>query len=170
MTYVVIISILFLYMLCIRADKFCSSFIHASSNLKKHSRILKLKEFSLTSDNIDGVSDTLVTFVPPEVGIEIYAGSVAGLIPIVWATYEFSKRILIQRKCLVCQGSGLTDTTRSGNKIKKLRKCWSCGGFLPVSSIYNNRGALFNFLLFFLLNYIVAGLASILFIVAARCR
>ena len=31
-------------------------------------------------------------FVPPEVGNEIYIGTIVSLIPIVWATYEFTSR------------------------------------------------------------------------------
>jgi len=84
-------------------------------------------EFDVISSSVDGLHD----YIPPEVGSEIYIGSVAAMIPIVYATVEFSKRIIIQRGCLVCKGSGLTDTTRLGGKLAKLRKCWSCGGFIP---------------------------------------
>ena len=70
-------------------------------------------------------------FIPPEVGTEIYLGSIISLVPIVWATYEFNSRIQTQRKCLLCNGSGLVSVTRSGNSLSRPRKCWSCGGFLP---------------------------------------
>eukprot|EP01038_Epipyxis_sp_PR26KG_P009062 gene9062-12222_t len=70
-------------------------------------------------------------YVPPEVGIEIWVGSIAALIPIIWATYEFTSRIRVQQQCLVCNGSGLVNITKSGVKLSRLRKCWSCGGFIP---------------------------------------
>ena len=70
-------------------------------------------------------------YIPPEVGTDIYVGTIVSLIPIVWATYEFNSRIQIQRNCLVCQGSGLVSVTRNGNSLTRPRKCWSCGGFLP---------------------------------------
>ena len=43
------------------------------------------------------------------------------------ASYEFGKRILIQRRCAVCSGSGLVSRGGSG----RLVKCTACGGFLP---------------------------------------
>ena len=62
---------------------------------------------------------------------EIWVGSVVALVPIVWASFEFASRIRVQRQCLVCKGSGLSDTTKSGQKLSRLRKCYNCGGFLP---------------------------------------
>jgi hypothetical protein len=44
---------------------------------------------------------------PVEVGWEIWFGAAAGVIPFVIASYEFGKRILIQRRCPTCKGSGL---------------------------------------------------------------
>lgn len=78
--------------------------------------------------NADGAQ---YLFTPPEVGSEIYAGTIISLIPIVWATYEFTSRIRVQRNCLVCTGSGLTYVTRKGTTLNRPRKCWSCGGFIP---------------------------------------
>ena len=48
---------------------------------------------------------------------EIWVGFVAGVVPFAIATFEFSKRILIQRRCEVCQGRGLVQRGRV------LRKC-----------------------------------------------
>jgi hypothetical protein len=70
-------------------------------------------------------------FVPPEVGSDIYVGTIVSLVPIVYATYEFTSRIRVQRACLVCTGSGLTYVTRKGTTLSRPRKCWSCGGFIP---------------------------------------
>jgi hypothetical protein len=70
-------------------------------------------------------------FVPPEVGPEIYIGSIIAVLPFIWASKEFGNRIIVQRQCLVCKGSGLVYVTRQGTSLTRPRKCWSCGGFLP---------------------------------------
>lgn len=56
---------------------------------------------------------------------EIWAGFLAGVIPFFIASVEFGKRILIQRRCQACSGSGLVQ------RGKYLRKCTQCGGLLP---------------------------------------
>jgi hypothetical protein len=56
---------------------------------------------------------------PMEPGWEIWAGLVAGVVPFIIASYEFGKRILIQRRCPECGGKGLVER---GSK-RKLRKC-----------------------------------------------
>mmetsp|Transcript_1099 Transcript_1099/g.2391 ORF Transcript_1099/g.2391 Transcript_1099/m.2391 type:complete len:248 (-) Transcript_1099:37-780(-) len=71
------------------------------------------------SSMADALSDTGI----PE--WQIYYGFIAGLAPFVIAAYEFGKRILIQRQCELCKGSGLIQ------KGRYQRKCTSCGGFLP---------------------------------------
>ena len=53
---------------------------------------------------------------------QIYYGFIAGLSPFVIAAYEFGKRLLIQRQCELCMGSGLIQ------KGKYSKKCTSCGG------------------------------------------
>ena len=70
-------------------------------------------------------------YVPPDVGIEIYVGSIVAVLPIAWGAVEFWKRIKTQQDCLLCTGSGLVYATRSGGKLTRPRKCWSCGGFIP---------------------------------------
>lgn len=70
-------------------------------------------------------------YVPPEVGPEIYAGSIIAVLPIIWATVEFTSRIRTQRNCLACNGSGLVYVTKQGTPLTRPRKCWSCGGFIP---------------------------------------
>jgi hypothetical protein len=54
-----------------------------------------------------------------------------GVFPFAWASYEFGKRILIQRRCQKCEGSGLVWT--KGKGMRKVR-CRECGGFLPWES------------------------------------
>ena len=59
---------------------------------------------------------------------QLYVGFFAGLAPFIVASYEFGKRILMQRRCAMCRGTGLI------RKGKGTRKCTSCGGFLPWES------------------------------------
>lgn len=54
------------------------------------------------------------------------AGSLIALVPFVVATYEFSKRIVMQRRCARCSGDGLIKNFY-GYDVK----CDNCGGFLP---------------------------------------
>lgn len=56
---------------------------------------------------------------------QIWVGFVAGVVPFIIASYEFGKRILIQRRCPECEGKGLVQRGRY------LRKCANCGGMLP---------------------------------------
>lgn len=58
---------------------------------------------------------------------QVWVGAIVGVIPFVIATYEFSKRVIIQRRCQVCNGTGLV--LRGTSKFYK--KCRACGGFLP---------------------------------------
>eukprot|EP01025_Chloroclados_australasicus_P065633 TRINITY_DN8942_c0_g2_i3.p1 TRINITY_DN8942_c0_g2~~TRINITY_DN8942_c0_g2_i3.p1 ORF type:complete len:226 (+),score=21.93 TRINITY_DN8942_c0_g2_i3:61-678(+) len=60
-----------------------------------------------------------------EVGWQIYVGFLAGVFPFAIGLYEFVKRILIQVRCEVCEGSGLV------TKGRFQRKCPQCGGFFP---------------------------------------
>ncbi|DBB01007.1 TPA: hypothetical protein ACH3X1_000911 [Trebouxia sp. C0004] len=62
---------------------------------------------------------------PVTVGWEIYAGAIAGVIPFAIGSYQFIARILIQRRCEKCDGSGLVE------RGPLLRKCPECGGFFP---------------------------------------
>jgi hypothetical protein len=58
---------------------------------------------------------------------QVWVGAIVGVIPFIIATYEFSKRVIIQRRCQVCNGTGLV--LRGTSKYYK--KCRACGGFLP---------------------------------------
>ncbi|KAL0047016.1 hypothetical protein WJX82_004267 [Trebouxia sp. C0006] len=62
---------------------------------------------------------------PVTVGWEIYAGAIAGVIPFAIGSYQFIARILIQKRCEKCDGSGLVE------RGPFLRKCPECGGFFP---------------------------------------
>ena len=60
---------------------------------------------------------------------KIWFGAAVATVPFIIGAYEFGKRILIQRRCMVCAGSGLVSSARAGTKY--LRKCPQCGGFFP---------------------------------------
>ncbi|EMS45393.1 hypothetical protein TRIUR3_26431 [Triticum urartu] len=63
-----------------------------------------------------------------EVTWQIVVGAVAGVTPFVVAGVEFSKRIIEQKKCEICGGSGLV------MKENLYVRCQGCGGFLPWQS------------------------------------
>lgn len=64
-----------------------------------------------------------------EPGFEEWFGFIAGVFPFIIGSYEFGKRILIQRRCEVCEGTGLVSSAKAGTKYR--RKCPQCGGFFP---------------------------------------
>ncbi|GMJ10396.1 hypothetical protein like AT5G55570 [Hibiscus trionum] len=59
---------------------------------------------------------------------QIVVGAIAGVTPFIVAGIEFSKRIIAQRRCEECGGSGLVF------RDKDYFKCPECGGFLPWQS------------------------------------
>ncbi|KAJ3696191.1 hypothetical protein LUZ60_001568 [Juncus effusus] len=65
---------------------------------------------------------------PVEITWQITIGALAGITPFVIAGIEFSKRIIAQKKCEVCGGSGLV------LRDKIYVRCQGCGGFLPWQS------------------------------------
>jgi len=78
----------------------------------------------------------LAAYVPPPLDdsalFPLYLGAAMGFFPVVIASYEFGKRLLIQRQCALCSGSGLVQRTQFGSP--RLLKCSACGGFLPWRS------------------------------------
>lgn len=65
---------------------------------------------------------------PPQITWQIVVGAVAGVTPFVVAGVEFGKRIIAQKKCEICGGSGLV------MKKDYYVRCQGCGGFLPWQS------------------------------------
>ncbi|XP_062186169.1 uncharacterized protein LOC133889725 [Phragmites australis] len=65
---------------------------------------------------------------PAQVTWQIVVGAVAGVTPFVVAGVEFGKKIIAQKKCEVCGGSGLVA------KNDYYVRCQGCGGFLPWQS------------------------------------
>jgi hypothetical protein len=130
------LSILVVHIL---ATSFAYSYLSESVSLQKiksihKHRIRNLPKLEIKSKALfESLDGNEYVFVPPEVGIEIWAGSAIALIPIIWASYEFYSRIETQKRCLVCNGSGLVNRSKSGELFQnnRQRKCWSCGGFLP---------------------------------------
>ncbi|KAL1811429.1 hypothetical protein ACET3Z_021494 [Daucus carota] len=93
-------------------------------------RLLWFKNTSNRSSSFTSLaisSDQVVsaTESDPELTWQILVGALAGVIPFVVAAIEFSKRIVAQKKCEVCQGSGLVLMK------KEYIRCPDCGGFLP---------------------------------------
>lgn len=91
--------------------------------------------------NVDSNSaPSIAAYVPPSSIDEIdnfwgmVAGSAACLLVYIGAAFSFGSRIIIQKKCAVCGGSGLVTTSRTGRKLTAPRKCYACGGFLPWRS------------------------------------
>uniref|UniRef100_A0A0D9V5Z7 Uncharacterized protein n=1 Tax=Leersia perrieri TaxID=77586 RepID=A0A0D9V5Z7_9ORYZ len=61
---------------------------------------------SSTALAVDGPS-AAADVPPPEITWQIVVGAVAGVTPFVVAGVEFGKRIVAQKKCEICGGSGL---------------------------------------------------------------
>ncbi|XP_019194317.1 PREDICTED: uncharacterized protein LOC109188202 [Ipomoea nil] len=71
-------------------------------------------------------SDAAAT--PVEITWQIIVGTIAGVTPFIVAGIEFGKRIVAQRRCTTCGGSGLV--LRETDYFR----CPTCGGFLPWQS------------------------------------
>ncbi|CAA0815372.1 Unknown protein [Striga hermonthica] len=77
---------------------------------------------------VDDIS-AAITSSQPQITWQIVLGALAGVSPFVVAGIEFSKRIIEQKKCKVCNGSGLVL-----RDDKYYFRCPACGGFLPWQS------------------------------------
>ncbi|XP_061375680.1 uncharacterized protein LOC133317808 [Gastrolobium bilobum] len=83
-----------------------------------------------STTRVGAVNDvtTVLDSAPVEVTWQIVVGTIAGVTPFVVAGIEFSKRIIAQRRCEFCGGSGLV------LREKDYCRCPGCGGFLPWQS------------------------------------
>ncbi|CAO2835710.1 unnamed protein product [Amaranthus hypochondriacus] len=92
-------------------------------------KCVKFRKLKVRVEAVDEVSTVILE--PPQVEVtwQIIVGTLAGVIPFIIAGIEFSKRIIAQRKCEVCGGSGLVLRDK-----KYYFRCPSCGGFLPWQS------------------------------------
>ncbi|KAL0550175.1 hypothetical protein IC582_014678 [Cucumis melo] len=77
---------------------------------------------------IDGASSLAADSTQVEITWQIFVGAIAGVTPFVVAGIEFSKRIMAQKRCKECGGSGLV--LRDDDYFR----CPDCGGFLPWQS------------------------------------
>ncbi|KAI3496854.1 hypothetical protein L1887_39232 [Cichorium endivia] len=98
-----------------------------SSNLHHGNR----RRFSIRRKRVSTVAEVSAITSDPvtaEITWQIVVGSIAGVTPFVVAGIEFSKRIVAQKKCFECGGSGLVLIE------KEYIRCPNCGGFLPWQS------------------------------------
>lgn len=125
----------------------CRSSAHASSSASSsaaaaafRTRSMRRRVTSRALPVIDEDAAIAIDFstgyTPIDGGVEtwqLWFGFIVGLSPFVIAAYEFGKRIVIQRRCARCAGSGLITINVNGdvNAPKRLIKCTTCGGFLP---------------------------------------
>ncbi|KAI5432835.1 hypothetical protein KIW84_020225, partial [Lathyrus oleraceus] len=104
----------------------CSLTVRKTSDLcVKNSRTRRKTRTCVVS-----VSDvtTVLDPAPVEITWQIVVGTIAGVTPFVVAGIEFSKRIIAQKECETCGGSGLVF------REKNYFRCPECGGFLPWQS------------------------------------
>ncbi|KAI3969435.1 hypothetical protein MKX01_019996 [Papaver californicum] len=103
-------------------------------NLNQTSSLIYLNRAKVATKlpvKINAINEVPVTTFEPiqaEITWEIIVGTLAGVIPFVVAGIEFSKRIVAQKRCTVCRGSGLV------RREKYYFRCPRCGGFLPWQS------------------------------------
>lgn len=152
MSFFVFVSFFFFFIICTISEALSitsyssSSLLQLSPNHSYHKSILSRKmlrkirnnsalssstALSSTVTDLVTVPSEVSTFVPPDVGIELYIASLAPVLTFTYAAVLFSSRIEEQRSCGVCKGIGLVYETASGEKLSKPRKCKNCGGFLP---------------------------------------
>ena len=100
-----------------------------SRKIRKHlnSNNIILKNSNINGDEYQYIPPPATlpsdyVFIKPDVGPEIWIGSIVALIPIIWATFEFTSRIRTQQQCLVCNGSGLVNVTKQGTSLTRSRK------------------------------------------------
>ncbi|CAK9321772.1 unnamed protein product [Citrullus colocynthis] len=98
-----------------------------TSPLKPRSISIQNRRRTAIFAAIDGAS---LAADPSQVEItwQIFVGAIAGVTPFVVAGIEFSKRIVAQKRCKECGGSGLV--LRDDDYFR----CAECGGFLPWQS------------------------------------
>ncbi|EYU27419.1 hypothetical protein ABFS82_13G160600 [Erythranthe guttata] len=86
---------------------------------------------SVSTAAVNDEISAIITSDPAQAEItwQIVLGALAGVTPFVVAGIEFTKRIVEQKNCKVCKGSGLVLRDK-----KYFFRCPRCGGFLPWQS------------------------------------
>ncbi|XP_059444401.1 uncharacterized protein LOC132176262 [Corylus avellana] len=104
--------------------------ITSTVNLISHKRCTIFNANRRSVARIAAINDVSAATSPAgvEVTWQIVVGVIAGVTPFVVAGIEFSKRIMAQKRCEVCGGSGLV------LRDKYYFRCPGCGGFLPWQS------------------------------------
>nr|GMC70051.1 uncharacterized protein LOC109188202 [Ipomoea batatas] len=114
-----------------------SSIISTNYNANNHRHCLKRNNKYKLAPRIHPVTDVISTAAvtseaaaaaPVEITWQIIVGAIAGVTPFIVAGIEFGKRIVAQRRCTTCGGSGLI--LREDDYFR----CPTCGGFLPWQS------------------------------------
>ena len=99
-------------------------------------------EAATTTTTPTTTTSTGVPYVPSPYtpGPEIWLGALLPTLVFALGSYEFGKRILIQRRCAVCAGTGLVDVPFNSSQQEQQEqqfrkvKCRACGGFFPWES------------------------------------
>ncbi|KAJ8766556.1 hypothetical protein K2173_023803 [Erythroxylum novogranatense] len=126
------------------AGSSCPSLLRCSTKSKLFSPNRLTREFSKSrihlgitrrkgrTSRIAAISDVSGVADPVQAGVtwQVVVGAVAGVTPFVVAGIEFSKRIIAQRRCDECEGSGLVLMDNNNEYVR----CPRCGGFLPWQS------------------------------------
>ncbi|ESQ42890.1 hypothetical protein EUTSA_v10014968mg [Eutrema salsugineum] len=112
-----------------RQMKSTASFVSpVSSRGRSHGLMVVSTRRLGTPSALGELADTVVETGKSEITWQIIVGTIAGVTPFVVAGVEFSKRIIAQKRCEECKGSGLVF------RDKKYFRCPGCGGFLPWQS------------------------------------
>ncbi|KAL4580017.1 hypothetical protein LXL04_016190 [Taraxacum kok-saghyz] len=99
------------------------------SNGRSNNLLHGSRQFNCRRKRVSAVVDvSTITSDPITPTWQIVVGSIAGVAPFVVAGIEFSKRIVAQKQCVECRGSGLVLIE------KEYIRCPNCGGFLPWQS------------------------------------
>jgi len=93
-------------------------------------RTLENETKNFESDFVEPIDPAEFVPGPVEVGWQIWVGAIAGAFPFMIGLSEFTKRIMIQRRCETCSGTGLVTMRERGVQVK----CPQCGGFFPWRS------------------------------------
>ncbi|KAL1200500.1 hypothetical protein V5N11_009677 [Cardamine amara subsp. amara] len=110
-----------------RQMKSTVNFVSTERRRRSHGLMISNRRLRTTS-TLGELADTVAETGKSEITWQIIVGTIAGIIPFVVAGVEFSKRIIAQKRCEECEGTGLVF------RDKKYFRCPECGGFLPWQS------------------------------------
>ena len=108
MTQKIMENVLLLFLLMVAVSDGLQSTISRTTSTQQRQRIrrqpLRLMPIEDLTTSSPFSSTVPADYVPPDVGIEIYAGTIIAVLPFIWASIKFGNRISIQQNCLVCKG------------------------------------------------------------------